>query len=220
MTYPNAHLYLTAHWDVAGTAEHGQFGLRFDSPTPATQALVDACSAAVQTMWTTVITSISNLHRLAFLRLASIGIDGKYVPGSVAYDHNYAGTIPGGVVPAQPYLFPLQVAHVMTLHTAFARGQAHGGRIYLPPLAENLNPGFLWTAAQAGNRNNTVATMINALNGALPGPCSIFSKGTKAAPAVGAKHVVTSVNCDTRPDVQRRRARQQTSAVGVPAVVN
>lgn len=219
MTYPNAHLYLTAHWDVAGTSEHGQFGLRFDSTTPATQALVDAASSAVSTMWSTVTTDISNQHRLAFIRLASIGTDGKYVPGTIAYDHNYAGTVPGGVTPSNTYLYPLQVAHVITLQTAFARGQAHHGRVYLPPLAEVLSAGFLWSNAQINSRNNTFAAMCSALNTALPGPLTIFSKGTKTAPTVGAKHVVTRINADTRPDVQRRRAKQQTSSQGTGANV-
>lgn len=219
MTYPNAHLYLTAHWDVAGTAEHGQFGLRFDSTTPATQALVDNAASAVSTMWSTVIMSITQKHRLSYLRLASIGTDGKYVPGTVAYDHNYSGTVPGGVSPSNPQLYPLQVAHVMTLHTAFARGQAHAGRVYLPPLADVLDAGYNWAISSINSRNNTFSAMCTALNGVMPGPLSIFSKGTKAAPTVGAKHVVTQINADTRPDVQRRRAKQQTSSTGTPGNV-
>jgi hypothetical protein len=217
MTYPNGYLYLTAHFVVAGTSEVGQFGLKFDSTAAATQALVDGCATAVQNMWAAATVDIGQFHRLSFLRLAAIGTDGKYIPGSVSYDHTYAGTVPGGGVAAA--LFPLQCAHVMTLRTAMPRGQAHVGRIYLPPIQENLGSAFTWTTTQINNRINTVTQMIANLNAVMPGPATIFSKGTKAAPTVGAKHVITQVNSDNKPDVQRRRARQQPALTGIPGNV-
>ncbi|HXE47333.1 MAG TPA: hypothetical protein VN663_03125 [Ramlibacter sp.] len=217
MTYPNNHLYLTFHWLAAGTAEQGQFGLRFDNVAPASQALVDGAAAAANTMWGATTTDISQFFRLAYLRLASIAPNGLYVPGTVAYDHTFPGSVPGGGAAA--YLFPLQSAHVVTLHTAMPRGQAHAGRVYLPPITENLTSAAVWTPAQCTSRNNTFATMVTALNTAMGGPASVFSKGTKAAPTVGAKNAITNVNSDTRPDVQRRRAAQQVATFGLPANV-
>ena len=217
MTYPNGYLYLTTHFVVAGTSEVGQFGLKFDSVLPATQTLVDNCATAVSNMWSAATTDIGQFHRLSFLRLAAIGIDGKYVPGTVSFDHTYTSPVPGGGAAIQ--LFPLQTAMVMTLKTAAPRGQAHHGRCYLPPIQENLGAVFTWTTSQINNRINTFTAMIQALNLVMPGPATIFSKGTKAAPTVGAKHAITQVNADNKPDVQRRRAKQQPATIGIPGNV-
>lgn len=210
MTYPNQHLLLTAHWVVSGaTAETGQCGLRFDSTTAASQALVDACATAWSNFWTAATNAIDYAYGLAFLRLASIAPDGRYVPGSIAYDHTFPGTVPGGGSGgAAIRQYPLQVACVSSLLTAMPRGQAHRGRIYLPYLTVNLGAGWLWPGANVNNRTNGVSAMISALNTVLPGDCTVFSKGTKSAPTVGAKQLVTGVVTGTRPDVQRRRAKQ------------
>lgn len=221
MTYPNAHLLLTAHWSVSGvTAESGQCGLRFDSTTPASQALVDACATAWANFWTAATNAIDFAYSLSFLRLASIGTDGKYVPGSIAYDHIFPGGTPGGGSSGAPIRqFPLQVASVTSLLTAMPRGQAHQGRIYLPYITINLNSGWVWPSANINNRTNGVAAMISALNTVLPGDCTVFSKGTKAAPTVGAKQLVTGVKTGSRPDVQRRRAKQLVEGYSIVGTV-
>lgn len=218
MSYPNAHLLLTAHWGYStATTETGQTGLRFDTVTPASQALVDACATAWSAFWTnSTLGGIDPAFRLQFLRLASIGTNGQYVPGTIAYDHLFPGGTPGAAGGSTPlYRYPLQVAAVTTLLTAMPRGQAHAGRIYLPQLVESpLQSSFTWTTANVNSRSNAVASMISALNTALPGKCTIFSKGTKSAPGVGAKQLVTGCLTDTKPDTQRRRARQLPSVKG------
>lgn len=221
MTYPNAHLLLTIHWTNGGVpTEIGQVGLRYDSTTPATQALVDACAGAVNAFWTNATAAVDYDYRLGFLRLASIGVDGKYVPGSVAYDHNYSPVVPGGGSGgAALYRYPLQIATSSRLTTDFARGQAHQGRIYLPPVCAGMDSGYHIPSSYVNTRTNSLAQMLTTLNAAMPGPLSIFSKGTKAAPTVGAKHVVTHVNTDNVYDVQRRRANHETRTLGIPGTV-
>lgn len=216
MTYPNAHLLLTVHWGHgAASVEVGQFGLRYDSTAAATQALVDACAGPVQTMWQNSVNGIPHDYVLTFLRLASIGTDGKYVPGTVAFDHNYSGGIPGGPAGGTSvYRYPLQTAQVTRLLTANARGQAHEGRIYMPPIDVPLDSGYHMPIGNCDNRSNATSAMLSALNTAMPGPLTIFSKGSKAAPTVGAKHAVTGILTDNRLDVQRRRASQQTLTLG------
>lgn len=211
MTYPNRYLYLTAHWTVAGAPpETGQFGLKFDSTAAATQALAQAAYGPIQTLWTNAIALIDFDFKLQYVRLAQIDVDGKYVPGTIAYDYAGAGSVPGGGSAGAPlYKFPLQVASVTSLQTAFARGQAHRGRIYLPPIDASLGSNYRIPPAWTAQRSNAVATALSALNAVMPGPVSVFSKGTKAAPTVGAKHVVTSVVTGDKLDVQRRRAGQQ-----------
>jgi hypothetical protein len=220
MTYPNAHLYLTVHWTLASSpGETGQFGLRFDSPAAASQVLVDATAVALSDFWTNATALVDFDYRLAFARLASIGIDGKYVPGTVAFDHVFPNTPGGGTAGAPLYKWPLQIASVTRLLTANARGQAHAGRVYLPPIAASLDATYHTPPAWINQRSNAIATKLTVLNGVMPGPLSIFSKGTKAAPAVGAKHVVTSVVTGNKMDVQRRRAKQQVEVLGIVANV-
>jgi len=219
MTYPNRHLLLTWHWGNGGLpAEVGQCGLRFDSPAPATQALVDAASGPVSTFWSAATPLIEHDYRLLFVRLVSLDVDGHYFPGTTSFDHTYTGSIPGGggTITAR---FPLQVASVATLFTAQPRGQAYKGRIYLPWINAALNSGYAWQSADTANRANTLAARLSDLNAAMPGPLTIFSKGTKAAPTVGAKHAVTGVRIGDRPDVQRRRANRQVETYSILANV-
>jgi hypothetical protein len=211
--YPNGYLYLTAHWvNTETTAEAGQFGLKFDTATPASQSLVNAAAGRLSTMWSAATTDIPSERRLIFARLAAVGANGLYVPGTIAYDFIYPGPVPGAGALAAGW--PLQVAHVMSLHTAMPRGLAHAGRTYLPPIDEGLLSTGQWTSAQTSSRNNTFAAMLTGLNTDLGGKCTIFSKV-----GAGSKNQVTSVNSDTRPDVQRRRANQQVGVVGIAAVV-
>lgn len=218
MPYPNNHLYLTIHWTSMGAdAEAGQCGLKFDNTTPATPADVADCAAAVSAMWAHVDAGIEANYKLSYLRLASLGTDGKYLPNSVSFDHIYAAPVPGGGGAVQAR-FPLQTALASTLTTAFPRGQAHSGRIYLPWSNNALGADYMWSATIANNRSARVATMITALNAVL-GPCNVFSKGTKTS-TEGAKHVVTGVKTGRRPDVQRRRAKQIAESYGSTSAVS
>jgi hypothetical protein len=221
MTFPNAHLYLTCHWTIAGAPnEQGQTGIRFDSTAPASQDLVNAAVGPVSTFWTTVTALIPHEYRLTFLRLASIAPNGLYVPGTIAYDNVISGTLPGGGSGGTDlFRYPLQTAMVSSLLTALPRGQAHRGRCYLPPSAGALQSGWLWQPSDGASRTNTWSACLSALNDVMPGPASIFSKGTKAAPTVGAKQVITGVQTGIRPDVQRRRANEMAESPGVIGTV-
>jgi len=209
VVYPNRHLYLTLHWSQQGfTTEVGQTGVRFDSATPASQALVDAAAGACSTFWSAAVTAIEDSFYLSYIRLASIDVDGNYVPDSLSYDHIYSPAIFGGGGDANAR-YPLQVAWAATLNTAVPRGLAHSGRMYLPWPNDTMDTTFRFTTARANNRSNTLAQMLTSLNAVLPGPATIFSRvGT------GTKHAVTSVKHGTRPDVQRRRADQLPEVYG------
>jgi hypothetical protein len=218
MPFPNTHLYLTLHWIVQGASgESGQCGLRFDNTGNLTQQMVTDCASAVSTMWQSAGAGIESGYQLQYLRLAKIGTDGKYFPGSVSFDHIYSSP-PAGGGGATTARFPLQVALATTLLTAIPRGQANKGRIYLPWPNAALGNDALFPVTSANTRSSTVATMITALNVIL-GPCNVFSKGTKTSTA-GAKHVVTGVKTGRRPDVQRRRAKQVAEIYGTTSTVS
>jgi hypothetical protein len=211
--YPNAHLYLTWHWTQNGAlAEQGQCGFRFDSTAPASQLLVDNCATAVQAFWTAATSGIESAFLLSYIRLASIGTNGLYVPGTVAYDHTFAGVNGGGG--AIPGRFPLQISMVSSLRTALPRGRAHAGRVYLPWFNNALQSDFTWQGADGNNRSNTLASRLHDLNLVMPGPLSIFSKVS-----TGFKNPVTQVVTGRKPDTQRRRARQIPEVYGIPANV-
>jgi hypothetical protein len=216
VTYPNGYLYLTVHWVVQSSpGETGQIGLKYDSTAAATQALVDAAATPISAFWTNATALIDYDFRLVFARLAAIGTNGLYVPGSIAYDHSF-GNVPGGGSGGNPlYRYPLQVASVSSLLTAALRGQAHRGRCYLPPIDVNMGSDYKVPSASINNRTNSFSAMLTSLNAVMPGPLSVFSKGSKAAPTVGAKRVVTGVVTGNKLDVQRRRAKQQTEGYSI-----
>lgn len=215
MPFPNAHNYLTVHWTYGTVSETGQFGLRFDPVgglQPVTQARVDACASAVSTFWSSATNLIPTGYKLSFLRLARIDTNGAYVPGTISYDHTYSPVVAGGSTEAAMY--PLQVGTVASLHTGAAHGLAHAGRVYLPALSQQLVSNYVWTTAQINNVANGFSAMLTALNALDIGKLTIFSKGNTGTPG-GAKQLVTGVQLDTKPDTQRRRAKQLVGTKGL-----
>jgi hypothetical protein len=215
MPFPNAHNYLTVHWTYGTVSETGQFGLRFDPPgglAPVSQALVDAAAPFVSTFWSTAANLIPTGYKLSFLRLARIDTNGRYVPGTISYDHAYAPVVAGGS--AEAAMYPLQVATVCTLRSAAVHGLAHSGRVYIPALSQPLVSNYVWTTAQINNVVNGFSAMLTNLNTVGMGRLSIFSKGNLGTPG-GAKQIVTGVQLDTKPDTQRRRAKQLVGSKGL-----
>lgn len=217
MSFPTPHNYLTVHWVIAGVTETGQFGLRFDGAGPVSQTMVDDAAAAVSTFWSTSTARIPSSYHLSFLRLARIDTNGKYVPGTISYDHAYSPTVAGGAAELAQY--PLQMATVCSLLTGQAHGLAHEGRIYIPPIVDVLGPTYQWTTAAINNTVNTLSAMLSTLSGSSLGTLSIFSKGNAAVPT-GNKLPVTGVQLDTKPDTQRRRARGLVGTKGLVGTVS
>jgi hypothetical protein len=210
MPYPEAHNLLTVHWYTPNVPdETGQFGLRFQSATAATAGDLAAIAGDVSAMWSAATSAIASAHSLLFLRAARIGTNGLYVPGTVAVDYTYPtpvqGASTGGVYNV------LQTAMVMSLLTAMPRGIAHAGRVYRPPLNVAPDGNFRWALASVSSACNTFSAMLSALDGSALGQLAVMSKGTPAVPA-GAINLVTGVKADTKPDTQRRRAKQLVGA--------
>lgn len=225
MPYSTPHLYLTAHWtDTRAPDETGQIGIRFDSPAEAvTQAMVDACIQPFTTFWTSPGANFPGAYVLRYLRLALIGLDGHYVPGSFSVDGSFGAGVAN--VPSSTTPMPLQVASVATFTTELPRGQASRGRIYLPPLAAALGTDGRWTATQVNLRAQAIGTLVNSLNGALrpapgglPAIASVFSKGTVKNTA-GLRSFIRGVKIGTRPDVQRRRAKSMDEVYGATTAI-
>lgn len=202
MVYPRIHQYLTVHWEVAAaTLEHGQFGLRFDSLTPPTVAELEDAAEVISAFWSTSGVAIPSYYRLTGLKSATIGVDGKYPDESEPLVYDYPAPVAGGGTNVRQ--FPLQIAHAASLLTAAVRGRAHRGRIYLPPLAQNLDNSDQWPVSVVQPRCDGLWIMLQNLDVIMPGDLSVFSKI-----GLGTQRDVTSIAVGTRPDVQRRRAAQ------------
>lgn len=210
MPFPDSHLYLTLHWqNIQFTTEHGQCGIRFDSPNRANQTRVDALQTAATTLWG----AIGNDYRLEYLRLARIGTGGHYSNAS-SYDHPM-----GNVGSSTASVYPMQIACVSTLTTGVPHGDASKGRIYLPPIPGALGGDYFWTAAQVNARSAAVATFLQSAAAVLGGPAAVFSKGTARNPG-GVKRRISGVMTGRRPDVQRRRAKGILEVYGLESTVN
>lgn len=224
MSYPSSHLYLTLHWaDGREPLEGGQVGIRFDSVvTEVTQAMVDAAKTHVQTFWQSAGALIPSSYILKYLRLAVIGTDGHYLPGTFSRDGSYGA----GISTSNASVYhPLQVASVATFKTERPSGIASRGRVYLPPLAAAIGADGRWSATVCNNRATALATMLSSLNAStafsgagLPAFASVFSKGTSKQPA-GVRSFIKGVTIGTRPDVQRRRAKNMLEVYGTLAPV-
>ena len=204
MAYSAKHKYLTVHWTMTSSnVEEGQFGLRFAASSDPTQGELNAAVVAVNGWWGGTSSLIGDDYRLSSMKFAAIGTDGLYPDGYSPLIYDFSPVTPGGTAIAISQ-FPLQVASVMSLTTAAARGRAHRGRVYLPPIAGNLSATYLFSAANCQTRANSFADLLETLNAAIGGACSVMSRiGT------GTTRAVTAVECGDRPDVQRRRAGRQ-----------
>ena len=213
MPFAIPHLYITVGWAVSGIAsEQGQFGIRVAQTDFPSEGDRNAIATATQAMWVDTDVDISAQFLLHEIKFAQIGTDGRYPPESESIILDM-GNVPGG----QPSnsLFPLQVSHVASLFTSAVRGRGHRGRIYLPPINIALTTQMQWQGAQVNLRAGKIAAMLSAWNTALEGDVAVMSKeGT------GTVRAITGVSCGTRPDVQRRRARQQAETYGPPSPVS
>lgn len=206
MVYPNQHLYVTTHWTL-GT-EEAQVGMRFDRETMPGLTEREAAVAATATFWASTNADISSSFIYQFTKFALIQPDGLYPPDHEAQITEPASPVAGAGSVNQ---FPWQTAHVVGLTTAAARGRAHRGRIYLPPIDNTLAATGLWSNTGATNRNTAMVAWIQGLNAAIgsgtpggTGRLQVFSRV-----GAGTKREVTGVQSGLRPDVQRRRAESQ-----------
>lgn len=204
MTYPITHKLLTIGGTSYGSTEEWQFGMRIIPDTPGdlpTQAQVDSLATPITTFWNTAGIFMPTTHSLTFAKLAPIGIDGHYPPGEVAYEHVFAAD-PG---PGGGPVYPAAVALCVSLMTAAPRGRGHAGRFYLPGPASAMTPDGRHSAGIPPAINAAVRTLILAINGAA----SVGTVGVITSLGSGTSRVVTAIRTGVRPDIIRRRSRQQ-----------
>jgi len=203
MTYSVDHKLLTVHGDLfTGAAEHFTFGVRIVGGTlPPTQAMVDALQIPFQTFWQSQAAAGLN-SPLRYLKLAHIDASGLYPPGHVPLEYVWAST--GYFPPGTSAIgLPAQISQVATLTTAFPRGLASKGRIYLPQPQAAVGADGRWTTGIALATANAVKVLINAIN-AVSGMGTVHVMSKIGS---GATHPVTGIAVGRVPDTQRRRRR-------------
>lgn len=217
MPFTAAHNYVTVRWAAASAGtEMGQFGLRFIGAfPPAGTEITEA--ATMSTWWTNPSAAIPADYKLTQFKISRIMTNGLMDPTVAPLVYNYSPT-PGGAGSSGATL-PLQTAFVATLTTGLLTGLAHKGRIYTPPPSQLLNGNYVYTTATANNSANALAAALSSLSGGPIGQLVVMSTGNAATPG-GATHNVTGVLFDTKPDTQRRRAKNLASSKGITAVVS
>lgn len=146
------------------------------------------------------------VHSLTGIKLNRIGVDGRYVDDETM-EHTYTTPITGGAA-----LNPIpQAATVLSLLTSAARGPAHRGRMYLPPV-----DGYTIVQQDSGQALTASATrfanagmdLVDRINDTYNATFPAFSEGeVVVASSVGAGRFrrVTRVAAGRVPDVMRSR---------------
>lgn len=206
--FDGRHKLLTVYGTAFGS-ETWSFGLRIaqgSDPQTVSQAQADACKAPVLAWWNDANSGFSQYHILQGVKLAPVGVDGKYPAGEIAYIGDITDT--GGTLNTNVH--PAQCAMVVTLvSAALPRGRGSLGRCYIPApclsISSTGNVGSYPTTAVVAFR-----TLLNALNAVTDlGTVSIFSReGIKNGAVQEPFHTsVGFVRMDNVLDTQRRRRR-------------
>lgn len=214
MVFNARHKLLTVFGTAFNGVETWSFGVRFSTVTgiePVSQAQVDACVAPTTTLWNTAGLFMPSSHALTGIKLAPIGVDGKYPPGEIAY---IADITPDGG-PSNTNQHPAQCTQVVTfLAEGQPRGRASRGRIYLPC------PNAAVSSSDGTNGlGSALATAVATWLGALNDVADLGQAAIMSSLGSGITAPITQTRGDNLPDTQRRRRRQLTSlttTVNVP----
>jgi len=191
-----------------GVGERWQIGLRM-AQAPGAQPPVDQASAnllvaPIRAYFNNVNSTFSTQTSVDLIKVAAIGIDGKYPPGTDSFEAVIGAAINGAN--ANPGLAP-QLSWVVTLATDLPRGKGHLGRVYLPTFPVTVGPWGQIAAATADGHLAQFRTMINAINGLATGfgVVRVMTRVGSTGPATDLP--VTSLKLGLTADTQRRRRR-------------
>lgn len=192
---------------------------------PADDSILATVAAATQTWFTGVAATGVGFHnntRLVSVKVNRIGPDGTYMDPNPK-THIYPTPVPGAVTAVN---YPPQNAVVVSLRTAFDRGLANRGRMYLPLMTgfAVLDTSGRAAVADALRVSNSVASYINQLNAAFQGWSGGGDQSHVAIMSnagAGAFHFVTRVATGRVVDTVRSRRNKlvedpQFTATAIP----
>lgn len=111
--------------------------------------------------------------------------------------------LPSGVTGTGTTTLPNQVCLVLTLNTGLA-GRSHRGRMYIPIAKATLDASSELTSQLLTDFVTTWRTFFSDVNASDAGEIVVVSQ------SLGAFSPLSSVKADSRLDIQRRRANQQS----------
>lgn len=175
-----------------------------------TQALADA----IKGYWATAVAnlSMSSQYEATYVKLSSMGTDGKSSPADTIYatmPANTKGTSSGWLAP--------QLSVVASLNSSTVRGVGSKGRMYLPGVSFGVGLDGHFTTANALAVANTIGTLIHNINAdttvddvvILASHGSLNPDGTSKIGGYGpVNRAVTGVKVGNVYDTQRRRRNQ------------
>lgn len=144
--------------------------------------------------------------KLEWAKLNAIDVSGHYIEG-VTHEYVWGTPVAGGGAGSPTP--PNQLALAVTWTTAYARGPAHQGRLYLPTPVVNVDStSGLFSALQANGVEAAANTFYAALNTAVETVeagmrCCIMSRKSGAA----TRRMITGAKVGRVLDTQRRRRR-------------
>lgn len=214
MVYPLAHALITVFGDGWTESEQWQWGVRALPVAPFDdadcQAVANTLAAPTQTYFQDAANmDISPNMRLLGIKVARIGVDGKYPPDHAPGIYNYVGSINGA---GSGTAFP-QCSIAVTLGTNKPRGRAHKGRYYLPP--QTIAPGAdgRILAAFADNIANASKTWLDAVNAVAELEGVVVMSKLDAGTYEFVRNVQVGRVVDT---IRSRRAKLPEERVSVP----
>lgn len=165
------------------------------------ETIPTAITTAIGAFHSAAASQISSRAKLAWVKVATIGIDGKYQTEAVTYD--YPTPVAGGSAGSVETTRSLAVS----LKTQFPRGLAANGRFYIPGFNATVGTNGRVTTANATGLLGTATTLINALNVAFDAAITESVKvGVTAFAEVNPRQAVaTSIRIGDVVDSQRRR---------------
>lgn len=174
--------------------------MRFTQPglVQPTQAEVDECVAPIRAWFTSSVNFFPLTTTVDEIKLAPIGHDGKYPPGTDSVVATIGAPITGTTSSAA---LPPQTSWVVSLTTDLPRGRGHIGRVYLPAFRSSipLTNGRLGST-EVDAMLASFKTMLNALIATSGlGGCKVISPlGAPSQPVTGLRGGLVL-------DTQRRR---------------
>lgn len=205
MSYPLPFLRLvlggknfTEDWNTSLSIVADGNGAVSDASLVAMAALVGSWFTSTGTNGPSFLSHVT----LQYIKFNRINVDGHYMD-PVAKTHVYPTALvgPTGLIAAP------QLTAVVTLTTAFERGLANRGRMYLPPSSGFDKPASdgLVTTANALRLSNAVATLINSINNLMSPQSGSPRVAIVSNVRSGAWHSVTGAKTGRVIDTMRSR---------------
>lgn len=170
-----------------------------DRPVSNPAGLMNGMADPLATWFTTAANKMSSAASLGYLKVNTIGPDGKYASSGSTNVHDYATGIVGGAAPSHPYT----ESWCYSWGTAIKRGPGARGRIYPPNGTTQFGDSVICTGAEQAAFLTSAQNLLKVIN---------IGDGNSAAgaPVIASRvnatnTIITTIRIGRVVDSQRRR---------------